>query len=112
MQRPNRSNQRHATTFIATISRGGDSQRDGVARNISTEGMMLELDSRHFSIGEQIEVSFRFHDRQWRIAAQVMHANTTGMGVRFIATQPRLVRAASLEMGQSFAPVAGRITLA
>ncbi|MBA1333301.1 serine/threonine protein phosphatase, partial [Candidatus Endoriftia persephone str. Guaymas] len=93
MQRSNRTNQRHPTTFVATITSREGSQKDGVARNISTEGMMLELDSRQLSIGEQIEVSFSFHGQQWSIAAQVMHANTTGMGIRFSAAQPQLVRA-------------------
>lgn len=60
-------------------------------RNISAEGMFLELQNLTLPTGTLIELEFQTPDHNWRLPALVVHHHSGGIGVLFRDPQPQLL---------------------
>jgi hypothetical protein len=65
------------------------------ARELSSVGMTLAVQSLTLPTGTPIELEFRGPGRTWLIAAAVTHSDNSGVGVMFRDPQPALL--ASIE---------------
>jgi len=99
-------------TINVAIEQNGLETIQALARNISLEGMLLEPESSTQQPGTKVHLACRLNDLSWQIEATVMHANSTGLGVKFLQPQPSLVKAAIACLAQTVQPIAGRLSLA
>jgi len=61
------------------------------ARELSSVGMTLAVQSLTLPNGTPIELEFRGPNRSWLIAAAVTHSDNSGIGVIFCDPQPELL---------------------
>lgn len=64
--------------------------RSARARNLSDQGMYLEVRNLTLPTGTLVVLEVRDMDRDWRIPAIVVYQDSTGIGVMFRDTQPEL----------------------
>ncbi len=64
----------------------------GVLRNISLTGAFLNVENSSFRSSEKIHLVLNVSGRQRKLAAQVVWANQTGCGVKFLPTNNRDVQ--------------------
>ena len=83
-----------------------------VARNISPEGMLLEIDCECPPNNQNIWLTCRLKDQRWRIQANVINATSRGLGIKFREPQPSLVRTLCAALPKLTQPIAGRFSLA
>lgn len=112
MRRRKPANLQPRPTINVTIEQNGQKTIQALARNISLEGMLLEPESATQHTGTKIQLACRLNDSSWQIEATVMHANSTGLGVKFLQPQPSLVKAAIAGLAKTAQPIAGRLSLA
>jgi len=62
------------------------------ARDLSLEGMFLEVGSLILPRGTLVDLEFSTAGRSWRIAVLVVHMGARGIGVMFREPQPELYR--------------------
>ena len=83
-----------------------------MARNISTEGMLLQLDAALLRPSPNIRLSCRLNHKRWLIPATVIHATASGLGVKFNQPQTGLMRAICTHLPKPTQPIAGHFSLA
>jgi hypothetical protein len=98
--------------FNVEIEQQGQAITQAMARNISLEGMLLESNSASQQTGAKIQLACLVNDINWHIDATVIHANSTGLGVKFNRPQPRLVKALTAGLESQTQPISGRFSLA
>jgi hypothetical protein len=103
---------RNNNTFPVEIELKGKAKTRAMARNISTEGMLLELDSAPQNTQSSIQLACRLNNKDWLIDATVVHATSRGLGVKFRQPQPGLVRAAMALLPRQTNTIAGHFSLA
>ena len=67
--------------------------RSARGRNLSDQGMYLEVSNLTLPTGTLVVLEVRDMDREWRIPAIVVHQDKTGIGVMFRDTHPELPQA-------------------
>jgi hypothetical protein len=76
------------------------------ARELSTDGMTLAVQSLTLPVGTPIELEFRGLGKSWLLAAVVIHGDNSGIGVMFRDRQPELFRGLTQTAGAMPPPVA------
>lgn len=67
--------------------------RSARGRNLSDQGMYLEVSNLTLPTGTPVVLEVRDMGRDWRLPAIVVHQNGTGIGVMFRERHPELLRA-------------------
>ena len=67
--------------------------RSARGRNLSAQGMYLEVSNLTLPTGTPVVLEVRDTDREWRIPAIVVHQNNAGIGVMFRDSHPELLDA-------------------
>jgi hypothetical protein len=63
-----------------------------LGRNLSVEGMLLEVTDTILPIGDQIMLQLHTKNRVWSIPSKVVHSNANCMGIMFLEPQSELYR--------------------
>ena len=72
--------------------------RSARGRNLSDQGMYLEVSNLTLPTGTLVVLEVRNMDREWRIPAIVVHQDKTGIGVMFRDTHPELPQASDASL--------------
>ncbi len=99
-------------TFPVEIELDGNVKAKAMARNISTEGMLLQFTSAPRHTQSNIQLACRLNDINWLIDATIVHATSSGLGVKFCHPQPGLFKAATAMLPRRTKTIAGHFSLA
>jgi hypothetical protein len=72
--------------------------RSAKGRNLSDQGMYLEVSNLTLPTGTMVVLELRDMDQDWRIPAIVVHQDSTGIGVMFRETYPEVLGASALSL--------------
>lgn len=66
--------------------------RSARGRNLSDQGMYLEVSNLTLPTGTMVVLEVRDREQDWRLPAIVVHQDSAGVGVMFRDTHPELLR--------------------
>jgi len=66
--------------------------RSARGRNLSDQGMYLEVSNLTLPTGTLVVLEVRDTDREWRLPAVVVHQDSTGIGVMFRDSHPEFLQ--------------------
>ncbi|SDY23277.1 hypothetical protein SAMN05421644_14027 [Allochromatium warmingii] len=93
-----RYTRRHARDLAVQIQYRNRHFRRARGRNVSDQGMYLEVSNLTLPTGTLVVLEVRELERDWRIPAIVVHQDSSGIGVMFRETQPELLHANADEL--------------
>ena len=82
------------------------------ARNLSVEGMLLEMGPVILSIGDQVDLTISLKEGVFSVPAVVLHSNSDCTGIMFCHPQPALYRIIAQPMRYAHMPISSRMALA
>jgi len=106
-----RSNCRRIVSFSVRLKHRGGQAVECRARNLSVEGMLLEMGEVMLSIGDQVDLSITLKEGVFSVPAVVLHSNSDCTGVMFCRPQPGLYRIIAQPMPYAHTPISSRIVL-
>ena len=86
-----RSYPRHPVGFAVQIRYGKRRLHSACGRNLTVDGLYLELRAVTLPEGTPVELEIDTVGRQWLVQAVVTHGDRFGIGVSFLEPQPQLV---------------------
>ena len=90
-----RINRRERVTFTVSLQHGGGGLISCQARNLSVEGMLLELDHQVLPIGDPISLYVQMQGCWLEMSAVIQSSNESCMRVKFDKPQPEFYRLAT-----------------
>ena len=106
-----RSNCRQVVSFSVQLKHRKRRAIECTARNLSVEGMLLEMGQVVLSIGDQVDLSISLKEGVFSVPAVVLHSNSDCTGVMFCRPQPGLYRIIAQPMRYAHVPISSRMVL-
>lgn len=83
---------RHPVNFLVYIRYRRRRFSEAAARNLSVQGLYLEVKALTVPTGTFVELEFDCLGREWLLPALVIHREANGIGIMFCDPQPELYR--------------------
>ncbi len=78
-----RCSQRHQLNFSVQISTTRLDKLEGLATNISSEGIFVNVPEHLFPVNSLTKISFQTDEKAFHLTACVIHTNDRGVGLLF-----------------------------
>ncbi|MEY6433156.1 PilZ domain-containing protein [Thioalkalicoccus limnaeus] len=83
---------RHPVDFLVYIRYRRRRFSEAAARNLSVQGLYLDVRALTVPTGTFVELEFDCLGREWLLPALVIHRESNGIGIMFCDPQPELYR--------------------